>query len=192
MKHWCWNCQTQNPTQGLTEPAPPTGPDIPFVPPSTAPVLPIDDWMTWEWLNFNKSFIINLFGDWTQNLTDLWTYKMTKILQFSRQIFRNMSKRKENRLLCAGLTIGQSGQWPSLSTDCSSSSSSATVRVKLEPDCGKMSPRPADLSLKSDLETRRCLNRQEVGDIKNISRSQTPDSASTQCLITRLNHREKL
>ena len=120
MKHWCWNCQTQNPTQGLTEPAPPTGPDIPFVPPSAAPVLPIDDWMTWEWLNFNKSFIINLFGDWTQNLTDLWTYKMTKILQFSRQIFRNMSKRKENRLLCAGLTIGQrgqSGQWPSLSTD---------------------------------------------------------------------------
>ena len=110
------------PTQGLTEPAQPTGPDIPFVPPSAAPVLPIDDWMTWEWLNFNKSFIINLFGDWTQNLTDLWTYKMTKILQFSRQIFRNMSKRKENRLLCAGLTIGQRGQWPSLSTDCSSSS----------------------------------------------------------------------
>ena len=163
MKHWCWNCQTQHPTQGLTEPAPPTGPDIPFVPPSTAPVLPIDDWMTWEWLNFNKSFIINLFGDWTQNLTDLWTYKMTKILQFSRQIFRNMSKRKENRLLCAGLTIGQSGQWPSLSTDCSSSSSSATVRVKMEPDCGKMSPRPADLSLKSEVWPRNPAMSQQTG-----------------------------
>ena len=179
-------CQTQHSTQGLTEPAQPTGPDIPFVPPSAAPVLPIDDWMTWEWLNFNKSFIINLFGDWTQNLTDLWTYKMTKILQFSRQIFRNMSKRKENRLLCAGLTIGQRGQWPSLSTDCSSSSESSW-----SPSVAKC-PRDPQTWVKSDLETGRCLNRQEVGDIKNISRSQTPDSANTQCLITRLNHREKL
>ena len=135
------------PTQGLTEPAQPTGPDIPFVPPSAAPVLPIDDWMTWEWLNFNKSFIINLFGDWTQNLTDLWTYKMTKILQFSRQIFRNMSKRKENRLLCAGLTIGQRGQWPSLSTDCSSSSESSW-----SPSVAKC-PRDPQTWVKSDLET---------------------------------------
>ena len=38
-----------------------------------------------EWLILNETFNIDLFGDWTQILTDLWTYKVTKILRFSQK-----------------------------------------------------------------------------------------------------------